>query len=100
VQCCDYEGLVNSVRNSWLLNQALDAGTNPPEVQAIFETVEPWLAACKLLGAGGGGFMLMFAKDSEAASRIRQELAAHPPNARARFVDFELSENGLELTRS
>jgi len=100
IQCCDYDGLVDSIRDSWTLNQALDSGTNPPEVQAILDAAQPWLSACKLLGAGGGGFMLMFAKDAEAASRVRQELTTKPPNNRARFVDFELSERGLELTRS
>jgi galactokinase/mevalonate kinase-like predicted kinase len=100
VQRCDYHALVRSVSQSWRLNQALDSGTNPPEVQGILDAVAPWIAASKLLGAGGGGFMLMFAKDAAAASRIRQKLTAQPPNPRARFVDFEISEPGLELTRS
>lgn len=100
VQCCDHQALVDSIRDSWSLNQALDSGTNPPEVQAILDTAQPWLSACKLLGAGGGGFMLMFAKDAEAASRVRHALKSNPPNDRARFVDFEVSDHGLELTRS
>ncbi len=100
VQRCDRAGLVEAVRTSWMLNQALDPGTNPPEVQAILNPVQDWLVACKLLGAGGGGFLLMFAKDAESAARIRLELQTHPPNARARFVELGLSESGLELTRS
>jgi galactokinase/mevalonate kinase-like predicted kinase len=100
LQRCDHHGLVEAVRASWTLNQALDPGTNPPEVQAIVSRVERWLDACKLLGAGGGGFLLMFAKDAEAAGRIRLELQSNPPNPRARFVELGLSESGLELTRS
>jgi galactokinase/mevalonate kinase-like predicted kinase len=92
--------LIESVRTSWQLNQALDAGTNTPEVAAILGRIAPWTAACKLLGAGGGGFVLIFAHDEIAAGRIKRELTSAPPNPRARFVDTTLSEAGLELTRS
>jgi galactokinase/mevalonate kinase-like predicted kinase len=100
IQKCDYEMLAAAVRNSWTLNQRLDAGTNPPAVQSILDRVQDYLAAAKLLGAGGGGYLLMFGKDEAAAAKIRQVLTEHPPNARARFVDFSISETGLQLTRS
>jgi galactokinase/mevalonate kinase-like predicted kinase len=92
--------LLAAIRNSWTLNQRLDAGTNPPEVQQILDSIRDYLAAAKLLGAGGGGYLLLFGKDETAAARIKQLLTNHPPNARARFVDFSLSETGLQLTRS
>ena len=100
IQKCDYELMLTAIRNSWRLNQRLDAGTNPPEVEAIFHRAGDWLAAAKLLGAGGGGYVLMFAKDEAAAARLKQHLLAQPPNPRARFVDFSLSETGLQVTRS
>ena len=37
IQKCDYEMLLAAIRNSWTLNQRLDAGTNPPEVQQILD---------------------------------------------------------------
>jgi galactokinase/mevalonate kinase-like predicted kinase len=100
IQRCRREDLVASVRTSWQLNQRLDAGTNTPEVAGILRRIEPWTAACKLLGAGGGGFVLIFAHDEIAAGRIRHELTSNPPNPRARFVEMTLSESGFELTRS
>ena len=100
VQKCDYAALAAAVRQSWRLNQRLDAGTNAPEVQQILAGVQDHLAAAKLLGAGGGGYLLMFAKDETAAMLVRKALTSQPPNRRARFVDFSLSESGLELTRS
>lgn len=100
IQQCDYEKLSAAIRTSWHLNQRLDAGTNPPEVNAILECGKDYLAATKLLGAGGGGYLLMFAKDAEAAARLRQKLLTHPPNPRARFVNFSLSHTGLQVTRS
>jgi len=100
IQRCDYEMLLAAIRNSWRLNQRLDAGTNPPAVQQILDSIADYLAAAKLLGAGGGGYLLLLAKDPEAAARIKQTLTHHPPNPRARFVEFTLSESGLQLTRS
>ena len=69
-------------------------------VQAIRRAAEPGLAAAKLLGAGGGGYLLLFAHDEDAARRIRHTLTAQPPNDRARFVDFRVSPTGLQVTRS
>ena len=39
IQKCDYDALLAAIRNSWTLNQRLDAGTNPPEVQQILDRV-------------------------------------------------------------
>ncbi len=99
-ETCDYARLLSAIRNSWSLNQHLDAGTNPPNVQSILQQVDEYLGAAKLLGAGGGGYLLMFAKDEIAGARIRQTLLANPPNTRARFVNFSLSEIGLQVSRS
>jgi galactokinase/mevalonate kinase-like predicted kinase len=99
-QKCDYQMLLEAIRRSWTLNQRLDSGTNPPGVQAILEKVQNYLGAAKLLGAGGGGYLLLFGKDESAAARIKGVLSDSPPNSRARFVDFNLSDTGLQLTRS
>ncbi|RYY32557.1 MAG: bifunctional fucokinase/L-fucose-1-P-guanylyltransferase, partial [Sphingobacteriaceae bacterium] len=85
---------------SWNLNQQLDSGTNTPETQAIIGRISDYIISCKLLGAGGGGYMLIFAKDVEAASRIRGILTANPTNNRARFVEWSISSNGFQVSRS
>ena len=95
-----WDGLCSVVRRSWELNCALDSGTNPPAVQDILNRVSDWSAAAKLPGAGGGGYILLLAKDAEAASRIRHELTTRPPNPRARFVRMDISDTGLQVTRS
>ena len=59
-----------------------------------------YLGAAKLLGAGGGGYLLLCGKDQTSAAKIKQLLASDPPNARARLVDFSLSQTGLQLTQS
>ncbi len=100
IQSCDYDLLTAAIANSWELNQRLDSGTNPPAIQAILDSVQDYLGAAKLLGAGGGGYLLMLAKDERAAEKIKQRLTENPPNKLARFVQITLSETGLQLTRS
>lgn len=100
VQACDYDGLAASVRRSWVLNQRLDPGANPTAVQAVLSALRTDLAGAKLLGAGGGGYLLMMAKNETAGQRIREKLTAHPLNRRSRFVNFSVSNEGLQVTRS
>jgi galactokinase/mevalonate kinase-like predicted kinase len=106
-ECChdaiqrdDFEAFAEAVDRSWTLNQRLDPGTNPPAVEAVLAKAGEDLAAAKLLGAGGGGYLFMIANDADAALRIRRRLENDPPNAGARFVEFSLSETGLQVTRS
>ncbi len=96
----DVEGFVRGVQRSWILNQQLDAGTNVPGVQEIVARCGSALAACKLAGAGGGGYLMLLAHDAHAADWIRQELVRNPPNGRARFVEWALAADGLQITRS
>jgi galactokinase/mevalonate kinase-like predicted kinase len=96
----DYEGLGKNIYRSWQLNQKLDSGTNTPEIQKIIDRISPFSCGYKLLGAGGGGFMLIMAHDEKAAGQIKQELTSNPVNNRARWVDFSLSKTGLQVTKS
>jgi len=96
----DFNGLGAQIDKSWRLNQKLDSGTNTPEIQQIIDRIKPWIAGQKLPGAGGGGFMLMMAKNEEAATRIKHELTANPVNPRARFLDFSISRTGFQVTKS
>jgi len=88
------------VGKSWLQNKALDCGTNPPAVEAIINLIKDYTLGYKLPGAGGGGYLYMVAKDLQAAIRIREILAEHAPNPRARFVEMTLSDKGLQISRS
>lgn len=96
----EWDAVGNALRASWELNQRLDEGTNPPAIRSIFDSVQDYLAGAKLLGAGGGGFMLMIAKDLEAARRVRESLIRNPPSPKARFIDLRVSETGFQVTRS
>lgn len=100
IQRGDLVQLGRQIEKSWQLNNRLDAGTNTPEIERLLGKIAPYLIGKKLAGAGGGGFMLMLAKDSDATKKIREIVNAEPLNANARFVDFQLSETGLQISRS
>lgn len=88
------------LRTTWAQNQALDAGTNPPQIAALCDRIDDLCAGYKLPGAGGGGFLYMMAKDADAAARIRRILTDHPAAPNARFVEMSLSRTGLQVSRS
>jgi galactokinase/mevalonate kinase-like predicted kinase len=100
IQRLDFTEMGRLMRRTWLQNQTIDSGTNPPEVQALTSLIDDLCLGYKLPGAGGGGYLYMVAKDPDAARLIRQRLNSNPSNARARFVEMTLSKTGLEITRS
>jgi galactokinase/mevalonate kinase-like predicted kinase len=60
--------------------------------------VRPHVHGAKLLGAGGGGFLLMVCKSPEDAAKVRRMLEVEPANARARFFDYQINTDGLVVT--
>ncbi len=100
IQQCDYEKTARMIKRSWELNKSLDPGTTTDAINSIINLIEPHTLGYKLLGAGGGGYLLICARDEEASARIRELLMKNPPNAKARFVDMDLNNKGLEISRS
>ena len=100
IQLGNFEQYGRLVGKSWGQNKALDSGTNPPAVEAIINCIKDEALGYKLPGAGGGGYLYIVAKDPEAARRIRQTLMTNPANANARLVEMNLSDKGLQVSRS
>lgn len=100
VEQCDFEALGRMIAHSWELNTKLDTGTITPEVALIVNRIKDYALGLKLLGAGGGGYMVICAKDPEATVRIRTLLNNNPPNDRARFVKMDVSQLGFQVSRS
>ncbi len=86
------------VDTAWQQNKQLDPNSTNDQVEKLFARVEPNIYGAKLLGAGGGGFMLMICKSPEDARQIRAKLQADPPNDRGRFFDFSVNTEGLVVT--
>src|SRR5207249_4928484 len=66
----DLVGFGRGVRNYWELKKRIDAGATTPAVEALVARVGGDCLGYTLLGAGGGGFLLMVARDTAAARRI------------------------------
>lgn len=76
----------------------MDPASTNDAIEAMIEPVERDLAAWTLAGAGGGGFMLLVAKDARAADRVRDRLRHRPPAPGAREVDLQVAPSGLDVT--
>jgi len=100
IQRNDFETYGALIGKTWMQNQALDCGTNPPAVEEIINKIKDYTLGYKLPGAGGGGYLYMVAKDPQAALRIREILTQDVPNPCARFVEMALSGTGFQVSRS
>ncbi len=100
IQKNDFEALSRKILKSWELNKRLDSGTNPVEIQKIIDLIDDYTFGYKLLGAGGGGFLLIMSKDFRASVKIKDLLEKNKPNDRARFVDITLSKTGFIVSKS
>jgi galactokinase/mevalonate kinase-like predicted kinase len=83
---------------SWKLNKQLDPNSTNEEVERLFSRIQPYIFGAKLLGAGGGGFLLMVCKSAEDAGKVRIMLDTEPPNERARFFNYDVNPEGLVVT--
>lgn len=83
---------------AWRLNKRIDPDSTTPEIEEILARIRPHVHGAKLLGAGGGGFLLIAGKSPKEAAAVRRALTAHPPNARSRFFDYQISGSGLTVT--
>ncbi len=100
IQRGDFVTYGKLVGKTWEQNKALDSGTNPAAVEAIISKIQAYALGYKLPGAGGGGYLYIVAKDPGAALQIRKILTLSPPNSNARFVEMNLSNKGLQISRS
>ena len=83
---------------AWQLNVDIDPDHTTPVIEGLRETVRPHVLGSKLLGAGGGGFLLMVCRSPEDAAAVRGMLERRPPNDNARFFDYAISRTGLVVT--
>ncbi|NOR14852.1 MAG: hypothetical protein GQ544_04030, partial [Candidatus Aminicenantes bacterium] len=83
---------------AWLLNKRLDPDSSNTAIEEILEKLSPHIYGAKLLGAGGGGFLLVVCRSPEAARTVRREIEKNPPNSLSRFFEYDISRQGLEVT--
>jgi galactokinase/mevalonate kinase-like predicted kinase len=83
----------------WQLNQVLDPHTNNAPIAAILDSARHWIHGAKLAGAGGGGFLLLMARDAEAAAALRARLNREVRQNSA-FVPYRIAQEGLRIQSS
>lgn len=88
------------IDTAWQLNKRLDPNSSNDQIERLMARVQPHIYGGKLLGAGGGGFLLMVCKSPADAAAVCQMLESEPPNERARFFDYSISDEGLVVTVS
>ncbi|KAK9910134.1 hypothetical protein M0R45_034109 [Rubus argutus] len=67
---CDIDDLGDIMLEAWRLHQELDPYCSNVFVDKLFEFAHPYCCGYKLVGAGGGGFALLLAKDAEHAKKL------------------------------
>jgi fucokinase len=92
----DWKHLGELLDRHWQLNQILDPHTTNAPINAILDRARPYIYGAKLAGAGGGGFLMMLARDPQAAAALRASLAHDAPEQGA-FVPYRIAQEGLRV---
>ena len=77
----------------WELNKLMDPKTTDADIERLFAAARPYCVGGKLAGAGGGGFMILLAKDAGAVRALCQALA-EGSGGQGRAFAFELDLQG------
>ena len=94
----DIDEFTRRLAEYWRLKRAFDPAATNPRIDAIAAGHARDLAAWELPGAGGGGFVLMLARDESAAARIRRRADRRPANPLSRRFPLEIDPVGLTVT--
>jgi len=91
------EAIAEELAEYWRLKREIDPGATTPAIEAMVEPIVADLSAWSLPGAGGGGFLLLVAKDADASRRIRESFTRRPPHPGGRFHEVTVASRGLRV---
>lgn len=89
------EAIAEELAEYWRLKREIDPGATTPAIEAMVEPIAADLSAWSLPGAGGGGFLLLIARDAAASRRIREAFTRRPPHPGGRFHEVSVARRGL-----
>jgi fucokinase len=98
IRTADFDAFADRLAEYWTLKRSFDPAATNARIDAIADTHRRDLAAWELPGAGGGGFLMLLARDASAAMRIRRRVDRTPPNPLARRFPLEIDPDGLRVT--
>jgi len=90
----DWAAFCAALDGYWRAKKALDPGSTNPLIESIIARMAPWTAAVGICGAGGGGFMLLVARDARAKARMKAVFAKSSPAPQGRVYEFSLDTEG------
>ena len=79
---------------AWRLNKRLDPNSTTAEIEALLETIRPHLFGAKLLGAGGGGFLLMVCRSAADAQRDPRAVGSAAAESTGQVLRFFAQPRG------
>lgn len=87
----DLNGFGELLHKNWLLKQQLASKISNPEINKLYDTaLKNGAAGGKILGAGGGGFLLLYC-DSEKQEQVRKALSPR------KEMKFKFENEGSKL---
>ena len=92
----DWKHLGGLLNRHWQLNQILDPNTANAPINALLDRARPFIHGAKLAGAGGGGFLMLLARDAEAAATLRNVLTKET-SGRGGVVSYRIAEEGMRI---
>jgi galactokinase/mevalonate kinase-like predicted kinase len=96
IELRDLGRLADVLDASWEANKLVHPSTTNDEVEALLEGVSGLYEGAKLLGAGGGGYVLFLSKNPGQAEKLRERLRNRFANGQAGIVEMSLNPVGLE----
>jgi galactokinase/mevalonate kinase-like predicted kinase len=91
----DVEGAVAELDEYRECKRRIDPGSCPAAFVELSARWKRELSSWCLAGAGGGGFMLLVARDARAARVLSARIEREAPHPRARAFPFEVDPTGL-----
>ncbi|XP_047315661.1 bifunctional fucokinase/fucose pyrophosphorylase [Impatiens glandulifera] len=88
---CDIDQLGEIMMEAWQLHQELDPYCSNEFVDKLFAFADSYCCGYKLVGAGGGGFALLLAKDAESANHLRSLLEKGSSEFGVKVYNWEIS---------
>ena len=92
----DWDSLGRMMTEHWESNQVLDPHTTNTRINAILEICQPYMSGAKLAGAGGGGFLMVMAKDADAGAELRKRLQDAAPGGEV--CPWSVAQDGMRVT--
>jgi fucokinase len=94
----DLERFGTLVNQAWLLNKTLDPQTSYPAIERLFSALAPHVYGAKLVGAGGGGFLVAVTRRPHQGDLVADLLARDREFAYGYVVPHRLWDEGFRVT--